>query len=349
VEYALVDVEVHRALHLTVGQQLVPFTQANRTFEPSLPWLERPLAVRFALPDDKDLGVMLWGETPRGVFSYEAGVFGGDGRRGNGDRAVDGVGRAVLRPLGATSSIAQHLQIGGSVRYGTRQNDRVTTPLEPLTTEGGYRFWEPGRVENGEELAVISSGRQAAYGGEVRVPVSQLDLRFEVLRVQRRTREARVGEAQAGSERFGTLEGSALYAHLGFWLLGSSSLLEPAGRYRPPRIRFPRGQRPADDRGLLLMLRFETLNATYAPGDRASAPGDEQARKDLKARVFGAGLNYYAGRHAAVLLHYSTSIFPGSSVPQLDPTNLAAAPGNLVGRSGARQLHEVGGRFQVFF
>jgi hypothetical protein len=51
----------------------------------------------------------------------------------------------------------------------------------------------------------------------------------------------------------------------------------------------------------------------------------------------------------AVLLHYSTSIFPDSSVPQLDPSNLAVAPGNLVGRSGARQLHEAGGRVQVFF
>jgi hypothetical protein len=349
VEYALIDVEFHRLLHLSLGQQLVPFSQANRTFEPYLPWMERPLAVRFVLPDDKDLGAMLWGDTRRGVFSYEVGVFGGDGRKANVDGAVDVVGRAALRPLGATSSIAQHIQIGGSALYGTRQLDRVNTPLAPLTTEGGFAFWEPRGQQGAEEVSILPSGRQFAFAGEVRIPVSQLDLRFEFLHARRNTREALAGQELLSSERFGTLEGSALYAHLGVWLLGSPVLLEPAGRFRPPRVRFPRGLRPLDERGLMLALRFESLNATYAPGDRVSAPGDERPRRDIKARVFGAGLNYYAGRHMVMLLHYSTSIFPDSGVPQLDPSNLAVAPGNLVGRSGARQLHEVGLRAQVFF
>jgi hypothetical protein len=233
--------------------------------------------------------------------------------------------------------------------YGVRQLDRVDTPLAPLTTEGGFAFWDPRRGEGADALTALPSGRQMAFAGEVRVPVSQLDLRFEFVHASKQTREALLGQERGVSERFGTLEGNALYAHLGLWLLGSPALLEQAGRFRPPRVRFPRGLRPLDERGLMLALRFESLNATYAPGDRASAPGDERPRRDIKARVFGAGLNYYAGRHMAVLLHYSTSIFPDSSVPQLDPSNLAVAPGNLVGRSGARQLHEAGGRVQVFF
>ncbi|MCS6900223.1 MAG: porin [Myxococcales bacterium] len=349
VEYALVDIEFHRLLRLSLGQQLLPFSQANRTFEPYLPWMERPLAVRFVLPDDKDLGAMVWGDSRRSVFSYEVGIFGGDGRRANVDRAVDVVGRAVFRPLGATPSIAQHIQIGGSVLYGTRQLDRVGTPLAPLTTEGGFAFWEARRGQGSEEISILPSGRQFAFAGEVRIPVSQFDLRLEFLHTRRNTRESLAGQEFSSSERFGTLEGNALYAHLGVWLLGSPALLEPAGFFRPTRVRFPRGLRPLDERGLLLTLRLESLNATYAPGNRLSAPGDDRPSRDIKVRGFGAGFNYYAGRHMAVLLHYNTSIFPNSSVPQLDPSNLAVAPGNLVGRSGAHQLHEVGLRTQVFF
>lgn len=346
-EYALIDLGFHRLLHVTLGQQLVPFSQANRTYEPDLPWFERPLAVRFALPRDKDLGVMAWGETRTGVLAYEAGVFGGDGPRGNADRAVDVAGRVTLRPLAATRSIAQDVQIGASALYGVRQIERVTQPLDALTTEGGFAFWTPQRDDQGTAVVAIPSGLQRAFGGEVRVPVSRLDLRFEFLHARRHTRESEPGREAIDSARFGTLRGSSFYVHLGVWMLGSPALLGAPGRYRPPSLSSPR--RPLDERGLLLVLRFESMSATYAPADRASAPGDPSTRRDLEARVVGAGLNYYAGRHAAVLLHYTTTIFPRSSVPQLSPSNLAVAPGNLVGHSGAHQLHEIGARAQVFF
>lgn len=349
IEYALIDIRFHPLLHLSLGQQLLPFSQANRTFEPYLPWMERPLAVRFALPEDKDIGAMLWGHTAKNLLSYELGIFGGDGPRANLDRTPDVAGRIVVRPLAATTSIAQHIQIGASAKYGIRQNERITYPLAPLTTEGGFAFWEPSRTDGTNTVKILPSGDQFAFAGEVRIPVSQFDLRFEFLHTKKQTRETLAGHELQASERFGTLQGNSLYAHIGIWIFGSPTLLEPAGQFRPPRIRFPRGTRPLHDRGLMLALRYEFLNATYAPGDRADLPGGNSEQKEIDARVFSAGLNYYIGRHAAMLMHYTTTIFPGSSAPLLAPSNLAVAPGNLVGHSGAHQLHELGARAQIFF
>jgi hypothetical protein len=121
VEHALVDVQLHPMLHLTAGQQLVPFTMENRTHEAQYAWLERPLAVRFAQPFDKDVGLMAWGESRRGLFAYEAGVFGGDGpNRGAVDDRADLAARVVVKPLASTDSIARHIEFGASATYGMR-------------------------------------------------------------------------------------------------------------------------------------------------------------------------------------------------------------------------------------
>lgn len=341
VEYAQVDVGLHRLLHLSLGQQLVPFTQANGTFEPAFPWMERPLPVRFALPRDKDLGAVLWGETAGAGFSYEIGAFGGDAGRPNADRAIDLVGRVTARPLPGR---ARGVQVGASAMLGQRQPDRVGDSIDALTTEGGFAFWSGQRAQSDRTLVVIPSGTQRSVAGEVRVPLSSFDLRLEVIHASKHTREAFDGQTLRQSERFGTLRGAAFYAQIGYWLLGDPTSLEPAGY--PARLRFL--GRPRDERALLVSLRFESLGATYSPGDRASAPGDDRPTRDVRARVIGAGLNYHAGPHAAVLLHYAYTMFPDSSVPQLDPANLAAAPGNLSGHSGAHQLHELGGRVQIF-
>lgn len=349
VEYALVDLEFHRLFHLTLGQQLLPVTMANRTFEAFQPWLERPLVVRFALPRDKDLGLLAWGATARNVLGYEAGVFGGDAGRPNADNRVDAAGRVYLRPLAASDTIARDIQIGASGAYGVRQIENVSDRLDPLSTDGGFVFWDTSRAAADRRVLVVPSGDQVTLGGEVRVPVSQLDFRFEFLYSKRNTRERLDGGPPAQSERFGTLSGTGFYAHLGVWILGQPEILGPPGRFRPPRVRFPRGERPRPERGLAFVLRFDSLDASYDPAGRASAPGDASPRRDIKARSVGGGLNYYAGRHAAFLLHYTYNFFPDSSVPVLDPSNAAVAPGNLSGHSGAHQLHEIGARMQVFF
>jgi hypothetical protein len=350
VDYALVDVAAHPLLHVTVGQQLVPFTMANRTYEAHQSWMEQPLVVRFARPSDKDLGVLFWGELPRALFGYEAGVFGGDGAgRPNVDNRVDLAGRLTFRPLAQTESIASQIQIGMSATYGVRQINNVGYHVDALTTDGGFAFWDGGRVEGGQRVAVVPSGEQLGLAGELRVPVNKIDLRFEFLYQKRNTRESVEGLEQQQSLRFGHLTGTGFYTQLVFWALGDPTMIPEPGRFRPPRIHFPRGERHPSEIGLNVALRVESLSATYAPGDRASLPGDERAEQSIEARVVGLGVNYLIGRHAQLSVNYAYTVFPGSGVAALNPSNAAVTPGNLAGHSGAHQLHEAGGRVQVSF
>jgi hypothetical protein len=350
VEYALVDLAAHRLLHITVGQQLVPFTMAGRTYEAYQSWMEQPLVVRFARPVDKDLGVLLWGDLPRSLFTYEAGVFGGDGAgRPNVDNRVDLAGRVTLRPLARTDSIANRIQIGASATYGVRQINNVGYHLDALTTDGGFAFWDGGRTEGGQRVAVLPSGEQLGLAGELRVPVSKLDFRFEFLYQKRNTRESVEGLEQSQSVRFGHLTGTGFYTQLAFWILGDPTMIPEPGRFQPPRIHFPRGERHPSDIGLNVALRVESLSATYAPGDRASLPGDARPEQSIEARVVGVGVNYLLGRHAQVSVNYAYTVLPGSGVAAQSPSNAAVTPGNLAGHSGAHQLHEAGGRVQVSF
>lgn len=359
-EHALVDVMMHRLVHVSVGQQQVPFTMENRTDEAHYAWMERPLTVRFAQPSNKDLGVMVWGESQRAVFGYEAGVFSGDGaNRGNADNRVDFAGRVHVRPLAATGTIARNIQIGFSGTYGMRQNRDVAYDMAPMATDGGYTFYDASYLDPfGRKIHVMPSGAQSGFAGEIRVPVSRLDLRFEFVSLRRNTREAVDGFQLTNTERFGHLSGSAFYAHLGVWLMGNPRMRQDPGRFRAARLAFPRGEPARPPRGLEIVLRGESLRATYTPGDRAAPAGDAAPEQTIAATVVGGGINYYATAHALVALNYGYNMFPSSGKAD----NAALAPGNLgcsktttLGgaglpcHNGAHSLHELGARFAVAF
>lgn len=364
-EHGFIDVRLARWLHLSMGQQQVPFTMENRTDEAHYAWLERPLAVRFAQPSNKDLGLMASGRTRQGVFAYEAGFFGGDANRERGavrenaDERVDAVGRVYVRPLAATGSIARHIQIGASARYGMRAKDDVHYPLAPITTDGGYTLFATSyRGPGGRTINILPSGRDTGFAGEVRVPVSRLDFRFEFVSLRRNTREAVSGLEQTTTERFGHMSGTAFYAQLGVFLMGRPGLRQDPGRFTPPHVAFPKGHPRLPPRGLELVVRGEALRATYTAGDRASQPFDASPDVRVAADVLGAGVNYYASHHASMSLGYSYVMVPSSYTGN----NAALAPGNLgcpntrtdVGpntacHTGAHSLHEVALRGQVAF
>ena len=359
-EHALVDVTLHKYLHVTVGQQQVPFTMENRTNEAAYAWMERPLAVRFAQPSNKDLGVMLAGESRHHLVGYEAGVFSGDGpNRSNADNRVDFAGRVHVRPLSGTGTIARNIQIGFSGTYGVRQHANVNYDMPGLQTDGGYTFWNPNHADAmGRTVRVLPSGAQSGFAGEVRIPVSRLDLRFEFMTVRRETREAIDRSETTNTERFGHLSGNAFYAQLGVWILGRPSMRSDPGEFHPPHARFPRGEPAKPQRGLEVVLHAEALRAKYSPGDRASVAGESLPDQTIAADVVGGGVNYYATSHALVALNYAYNIFPSS----YSADNAALAPGNLpcgpangaaptspTCHTGAHSLHEFAARVQIAF
>jgi phosphate-selective porin len=361
-EHALVDLRLSRWAHITIGQQQVPFTMENRTDEGHYAWLERPLAVRFAQPSNKDLGVMVWGEAPRGLVGYEVGVFGGDGaNRPNVDDRADAAGRIYVKPLRGTGTIARDIHIGASGTIGMRQRANVSYSMDPLTTDGGYAFWTPSHVDaNGQSVNVIPSGVSRGFAGEVRIPVSRLDLRFEFVSVRRNTREAVEGFEASSTERFGHLTGTGFYAQLGVWVMGSPGMRRDPGRFRPPRLAFPRGEPIVAPRGLEILARVDAVRVTYTPGDRASPTGESSQEQTVSATIVGAGVNYYATPHASISLGWGYSIFPRSGTPQnaaLAPGNLgcnqrtigAPAPSGLPCRPGSHSLQELAARVQITF
>lgn len=350
-EHALIDMKFHRLLHLSVGQQQVPFTMENRTSDAATAWMERPLAVRFAVPQSKDTGVMLWGSTPNHLLAYEAGVFGGDGQnRSSPDNRADLMGRVYVRPLANSHGFVNEIQIGFSGHWGVRDARSVGYSVDPLVTHGGWTFWQPTYQDAlGRTIKVIPSGTQTAFAGEMRVPVSRLDFRFEFTAVSRETREAVSGQELSTTERLGDLKGYAYYAQLGFWVIGEPSMVEDPGMFRPPHIRFPKGHPHSPPRGLEVLLRFEQLSAQYRSEGRCGAAdgcaSNSPGTVDIKANVFGAGVKYHATSHAGVYLNYTLTHLPDSTTA----TTLATVtPGNATNNS-VHTFHELGTRFQVAF
>jgi phosphate-selective porin OprO and OprP len=84
---------------LRLGTMKVPFDRQRVTSSSSLQFAERSDVVN-ELTLDRDNGLVAFG-TAADVFTYEAGVFGGDGRNKlNGDTGVMGVARVRYAPLG---------------------------------------------------------------------------------------------------------------------------------------------------------------------------------------------------------------------------------------------------------
>ncbi|HEX3854667.1 MAG TPA: hypothetical protein VHW01_27075, partial [Polyangiaceae bacterium] len=106
--------------------------------------MERSMTVRdVAVPTQKQLGVMLWGEAFK-VLNYSVGLFDGEGQnRPNLDSRSDVFARAYLMPLLDRTDALKNLEVGASVRYGTRDPHWVSYDIPALTTQGQYAFWSP--------------------------------------------------------------------------------------------------------------------------------------------------------------------------------------------------------------
>ena len=86
--------------NIQIGQFDAPFTLENRTVDKYIDFMERSITVRsFAVPMNKEIGVMLHGMAPQKYLRYELGIFNGDGGNvRNPDNHFDVIGRAYFAP-----------------------------------------------------------------------------------------------------------------------------------------------------------------------------------------------------------------------------------------------------------
>ncbi len=282
--------------NLEVGQFLVPFSLENPLGDNTTPFLERSLAVRnIGVPLLRDLGAMLWGESPDQTFYYKIALINGDGpNRPNVDSRYDVAGRVVVRPFVKTATtFTKWAQIGVSARGGSRDPAAVGYDLPSLTTQGGYAFWKATYKDSaGRTIHVMPSVTQWALAADLYVPVDKFDFTGEFIYAVDDTREAADGlQLSPFTLRTGDLKGYGWYAQLAYWIVGDQSVVGYPNFGRPVHLDLAQPQRPWKA-GLQALGKFEQLHLTYRSASRGGTPDPLSPDGDIQVDAVELGLNY---------------------------------------------------------
>jgi phosphate-selective porin OprO and OprP len=366
-----INYKAHPLLNVEVGQFDLPFTAETRTSDKFLPFMERSVPVRvIGKGNAKDTGLMLWGNLDQRRFAYAASLVQGDGmNRPNVDRRFDLVARAYVRPFAGGRLAIRDLQLGASVRRGSRDQHLVSYDYPAMTTAGGYAFWKPtyGAATSASnpsgQTHVIPSGAQTLVAAELRVPTDSFDFIFEGLYGHENMREAQdVNLSQ--SLRLGTLASFGYYAQVGWWPFGNAYVNGAPGDQGVTSVDFSKPDKPTLA-ALQLLLKWEQLSANYQGNKRGgSSPSDIEGKIRINALSFGA--TYWLGKILRFSANYGINWFPGSAPSSATPgqdnapvwseKQRAQAPGNTLGlgvddsaRDRAHVLHELLFRAQVAF
>lgn len=347
-------------VNLQLGQFAIPFMAGNLTSSNSTAFLERSLVVRsWGVPQNLDLGLMLWGNLPNDKVFWSAALLQGDGdNRLNVDRRGMFATRVFTKPLVSKDSAIKGFQVGASFQASSRDNKRVMYDYRSMTTQNGYAFWRPTYTDSagtGQLIRIIPSGTQLAVAGELRIPFDRFDLQGEYVYVHNNTREAVDGMQHEKSERFGTMKGHAYHVTWAYWVVGQPFASGTPGNRKPLRMNLNESDESITAHGVEILLRWEQLFARYDSASRSGSPA--LANRDGKIRINTAtfGVNYWAMDHLRVSFNYGLNMFPKASAATSHDQR-AQAPGNRIDpgkndavRNSANRLHEFSTRVAVSF
>jgi phosphate-selective porin len=346
----------HPLFNVQVGQFDAPFTMENRTSDKYIPFMERSLAVRdVGIPTNKDIGAMVWGEMKDKYWFYSGGLFNGEGQnRLNTDSRGDVMLRTFVHPMATDKTALKDLQIGGSLRYGSRDTKWTNYDYPGMSTQGGYTFWNPTYTGSEGTTHIIPSGTQFGLAGEVRIPISMFDLTSEVVYISNHTREAQEGYQGSGSTlRRGDIHGVSYYIQAGVWL-GKRDVNGLPGYENMTHVDFSKPDGPPAN-SVQLLAKWEQLSLKYASASRVGTVDTKNLDGDIKVNAFSLGANYWATKHIRLSANYVLNMFPdsaptsatGMGTPVQSSSNRAIAPGNTLGkavnddaRDNAHSLHE---------
>jgi hypothetical protein len=342
-------------LNLMVGQMTVPFSLENRTADEYVPFMERNVAIRgFAIPFRKDLGGMLWGQIGGNTFTYQLGVFGGDGQnRPSVDNKADFIGSLYARPFASLgdSSLARSFQIGVSARHGDRDPASVGYDYPAISTGQGFLLWTPTYTDHfGRLTHVIPSGAQNTIGGELRAQSGVFALQGEAYYVNNNTREATDGYQLATTERLGRMRGVSWYAMLSVWPVGDAFMLPDPGMIRLRTLDLSNRASDRPRRGIEVHALVGGINANYQGATRQGVEDAKAPTSNITIYQYGVGVSYWHTRHVRLMVNYNGYHTPGSGTKD----NAALVPDNLIKDDSGKAntghiLHEVGARLQLSF
>ena len=306
-------------VNFQLGQFDAPFTMENRTSDKYFDFMERSLAVRaFGFPNNKELGLMAWGETADRLFYYSVGVFDGDGQnRVNRDGSFDVMGRVFAHPLITTGGLLQNLQLGGSFHYGYR-NASTDYAYNAMTTQAGWTFFNPQVAGGMNPMTVVADASQLGVAGELDLPIDRFDLRAEFIYRHNNTREMAAASSAPTSLpgealRYGDISGIGYYVQVGYWLWGTPGVNGRPGYQNPPDLKLNRPDPQTLPMGLQAVARFDAVNFHYNGGARQAGMGATSA--DGLYAVYAAefGLNYWATKHVRFSVNYLQYFFPNQA------------------------------------
>ncbi len=303
--------------NLEVGQFYLPFTMENRISDNTTAFLERSLAVRnIGAPLQRDIGAMLWGESPNRMFYYAVAVLNGDGpNRANPDSRYDWALRAFVRPAaGLTESPTKWAQIGVSAKLGSRDSRDVGYDLPALTTQGGFAFWKPTYTDSLKRVIhIIPSSTQWGIAGDVYLPIGKFDFTGELIYNSYDTREAVDGfQISPFTERTGNLKGVGGYAQVDYWIFGDHTITGYPSYGRPIHVDFNQPQVKAQQ-GLQALAKFDWLALTYDGASRSGKLDSKTPDGSINVSDVELGLSYWATKHLRVGLNYTHYWFPSAA------------------------------------
>lgn len=302
--------------NLQLGQFDGPFTMENRTSDRWTDLQERSMVARaLAIPENKQIGAMAWGQ-PEGKYAYwSLGLFNGEGinvlpHRSN---SFDVMGRAWVAPFGlAKFEPLKNAWLGASGWNGFRgatpgsQVDRLS-----MKDQTGFVFFSPASGA----IHVGGAGHVKKWGLELNVPVGQFVLKGEFVHSDEGLREVDTASKNAVVRR-STLVGDGFYARLSYFVWGDP-LINGLGGMQLPNHLYERALKPGKtEDALQVVLEYDHIAFAYTAQDGATAAQDKLVGQ-YAFDVAAVGVNYWFTRHLRFTGNLLYNTFGGSTARPL--------------------------------
>lgn len=298
------------------GQFDAPFTMENRTSDKWTDLQERSVVARWAIPENKFIGAMVWGQPDAKWAYWSLGIFNSEGMQQFTHRSNDFVymGRGWIAPFGAANvDLLKNVWVGASFLSGNyapsvaNQLDRPTTKDSAAVT---FFSGANGTLHTGQ------FGQTNKYDFELNAPVGPFVIKGEFMHGDEGLRE--IDTATPGFTRKANLSSNAYYARLSWFAWGDPLINGLAGMQNPPHLFGKLSEGKTKD-ALQLVAEFDHIDAHYS-ADLQAGESDKFVG-DYGLNVAAFGVNYWYTKHIRLTGNFLYNMWDG-----VGPKPLATSP-----------------------
>lgn len=315
---AFINVNYTPFANVQLGQFDAPYTMENRTSDKWTDLQERSTVVRaLAIPENKQVGGMIWGQPPGKWAYWSLGVFNGDGQGQfpHRDPGFDVLGRGWFAPLGAAGfAPLKNAWFGGSFWHGGRwwseknQLDRLA-----MKDSAGFTFFNTtaGTAHLGDYGALDK------WAVELNVPVGPVVLKGEYVNVNENVRAIDSAATGGMTTSQGHLAGSAFYVRASVFVWGDPLINGLGGMQNPPHlVGVLKG--PSLSTALQLVAEYDHTRFGVSPN---GTPGANDALSKFvggySIDTLAFGVNFWGTKHVRFTGNFLYNFFGDSAAKPL--------------------------------